>query len=64
VGVDAKLVNGLSWGYLASRVVYTYIYMRLGETRGLTEVRSAVWTLGILMSLGFFVAAGNKVNDS
>lgn len=64
-GVSAQTMNVLSVGWLASRVLYTYVYIwyqgreKLGP--GQAPLRFKVWSVGATICMAMFVMAGLKV---
>ncbi|KAI2468401.1 hypothetical protein F4781DRAFT_398163 [Annulohypoxylon bovei var. microspora] len=61
-GLPAATLNNLTLGYLASRVLYTWVYIWGQENRKLIRQRPNVWGVGIALSLTMFVMAGMKGN--
>ncbi|KAI1364518.1 hypothetical protein F5Y08DRAFT_306560 [Xylaria arbuscula] len=57
-GLSPLVLNGLSLGYIASRIVYNYVYIFLGENRKLAGLRTPIWFVGIGQALALFVKAG------
>lgn len=62
-GLSRELVNSLSVGYLASRVVYNAAYV-LGETTFWGAARSILFFVGQGMIWALFVLAGKELNKS
>jgi uncharacterized MAPEG superfamily protein len=64
VGVSAVTMNVLSIAWLASRVLYTYVYIWYQATEklapGQTPLRTKVWTVGAVICMSMFVLAGLK----
>ena len=60
-GLDRGLVNGLSLGYLASRVVYGFAYV-FGETTFWGVVRSLLFFVGQGQVWALFILAGKALN--
>ncbi|KAF2235905.1 hypothetical protein EV356DRAFT_499129 [Viridothelium virens] len=60
-GVDTGLLNTLSWGYVASRLVYNLVYLN-NTTQGIALMRTLVFFSGIGLCVGMFVSAGNKAS--
>lgn len=56
--LDVGVVNALSWGYIVSRGVYTYIYLN-NEGLPFSNVRSVVYVGGVALCMTMFVMAGN-----
>lgn len=56
--LDVGYLNMLSWGYIASRVVYTYIYLN-NTSLGFAYVRSVVFVGGVGLCMTMFVSAAN-----
>ena len=63
-GLRPETLNILSWGYIASRLAYNYVYIKLGANIKVTPFRSALWATSIFISLGLFVAAGVQFNKA
>ncbi|KAI0593578.1 hypothetical protein F4775DRAFT_577343 [Biscogniauxia sp. FL1348] len=62
-GVDFWTLNVLCYGYLASRVVYTWVYIYGQELQSVpAQTRTVVWFAGIALILGLFFAPGVKVD--
>ncbi|KAL2211670.1 hypothetical protein CC79DRAFT_1328982 [Sarocladium strictum] len=63
-GVSPLLMNWLSIGWLASRVLYTYVYViwQANEVLGPDDVptRFKVWAIGATLAMLMFVLAGLK----
>ena len=62
-GLRPQTLNIVSWGYIVTRLVYNYIYIRLGSREKLTPLRSLVWSLSLFISLGLFLSAGLKLKN-
>ncbi|KAF7192246.1 hypothetical protein HII31_06278 [Pseudocercospora fuligena] len=60
-GLDALTLNGLTLGYLATRVFYNWCYIA-GETAGMAKARTAAYMGGLGMLMTIFVKAGQKLN--
>jgi len=56
--LDVGYLNMLSWGYIASRVVYTYVYLN-NTSLGFAYVRSVVFVGGVGLCMTMFVSAAN-----
>jgi uncharacterized MAPEG superfamily protein len=50
----------MAWGYIASRLVYNYVYIFLGGKLSTSLLRPVVWTGTVLIALSMFVSAGRK----
>lgn len=61
--VENRWLNGLSWGWLASRVVYNVLYVN-NETKALAKARAGVFMAGMGMIFTLFVQAGNKLRQA
>lgn len=59
-GVSANTMNTLSLGYLASRVLYTWVYIWGQENRKITPLRTIVWGVGIGLCMTMFIAASRS----
>lgn len=57
-GVPRSVLNAMSWGYIGLRVTYNFVYINLGGNRKTHWMRSLVWGLGVITSVGLFVTAG------
>lgn len=56
---DKGLLNALSWGYIASRVVYNLIYITSdSRSTGLGAARTAVWQVGTAIIFTLWIKAG------
>ena len=64
-GVSTQAMNVLSIGWLASRMLYTYVYIwyqaREKLVIGQAPLRWNVWLVGTVMLMSMFVQAGLKV---
>lgn len=60
--LDSMWLNGLSVGYLISRMVYTLIYIN-NTTGTLAATRTGVFASGLGMVCMLFVLAGNEVRN-
>ena len=58
--LDSKLLNGLSLGYVMSRLVYMWVYVH-NETSSLANGRAAAFFSGIGMVFALFIKAGTKL---
>ncbi|KAI1411644.1 hypothetical protein F5Y13DRAFT_164729 [Hypoxylon sp. FL1857] len=61
-GLPADTLNTLSLGYLASRVLYTWVYIWGQENRKLIPLRTIVWGVAMGLSMAMFVQAGLRGN--
>ncbi|KAK0646530.1 hypothetical protein B0T16DRAFT_353016 [Cercophora newfieldiana] len=61
-GVPKESLNTLTLGYVASRVVYNWVYVFGQDNSRLAPVRSLTWIGGMGLLLGLFVKAGNALN--
>lgn len=59
-GVPVKTLNYLSLAYLASRVGYNTVYIRLQENKKLAPLRSVCWNISIGIIATLWIKAGNK----
>lgn len=59
-GLDAGYLNALSTAYVATRVVYTFVYVS-NRTRAVAHIRSVVYVGGSLLVMAMFVGAGNEM---
>ncbi|KUJ07310.1 uncharacterized protein LY89DRAFT_789773 [Mollisia scopiformis] len=55
--LDTKTLNTFVASYLASRVLYTLIYINVSKN-SLSYFRTVVWLTGAVMCLGIFVKSG------
>ena len=58
--LEPKWLNGLAFGYLASRVLYNYLYI-YNDTKRMARGRAAVFMSGMGMIFALFVRAGEKL---
>jgi len=63
-GLDARTLNLLSAGYLATRLIYNYIYIYLGSSAKIAPLRSLVWAVSLFFSLGLFISSGLKLKNA
>lgn len=63
-GVEPATLNALTWGYVATRVAYNVVYINFGESQNLSWVRTALWQVGALTSVGLFAQAGLKIMNA
>jgi uncharacterized MAPEG superfamily protein len=56
--LPAKTLNAMSVGYLAIRLVYTWVYIWGVQNAKLAPVRTLVWSTGCGLIMGLFVMAG------
>lgn len=61
-GLPAQTLNGLSGGYLLSRIVYNYIYIN-NTTEGMASARTVVFFAGIGQIFALFIKAGNALKN-
>lgn len=61
--LENRWLNGLSWGWLASRVVYNVLYVN-NSTKSLAKARAGVFMAGMGMIFTLFVKAGNKLRHA
>ncbi|TID04990.1 hypothetical protein CH35J_003242 [Colletotrichum higginsianum] len=63
-GVSAFTMNVLSLAWLASRVLYIFVYIWYQETEklvpGQAPLRFKIWSVGAMMCMSMFVLAGLK----
>ncbi|KAI1117579.1 hypothetical protein F5Y14DRAFT_448035 [Nemania sp. NC0429] len=57
-GLSALTLNSLTVGYIASRVVYNYVYIFLSGNRKFAGLRTPIWFVGIGSIMTLFVKAG------
>ena len=62
--MEPQSLNALTWGYVATRVGFNVVYIAMGESPGLSWVRTALWQAGALTSVGLFVQAGLKTMNA
>ncbi|MCJ1408154.1 hypothetical protein MMC19_002227 [Ptychographa xylographoides] len=62
-GVDHWWLNTLSGGYVASRVVYNFVYIN-NESVAVANARTGVFLSGIGMIFGLFIMAGNRLRNT
>ncbi|KAI0381665.1 hypothetical protein F5Y04DRAFT_65473 [Hypomontagnella monticulosa] len=56
-GLSASTMNGLSIGYLATRVLYTWIYIWGQENRKMAPLRTIVWGINMIICMTMFSMA-------
>lgn len=61
--LDPSLLNGLSLGYLATRILYNVVYIN-NETLSLAMVRATSYVGGLGMLFTMFIKAGNKLSKT
>lgn len=61
-GLPAQTLNTLSGGYLASRIVYNFIYIN-NSTEALGNLRTAVFLTGLGQIFTLFIKSGNILVD-
>ena len=61
-GVPTQRMNTLALTYVASRVLYNYVYVVLQDNSRLAVLRPLVWGVGITVIMMLFVAAGKALN--
>ncbi|KAI8959473.1 hypothetical protein F5Y11DRAFT_332948 [Daldinia sp. FL1419] len=59
-GLSAKTLNALALGYLAARVLYTWIYIWGQENRRITPLRTVVWSVAMGCCMALFSLAGAR----
>lgn len=58
-GLPAQLINLLSLGYIASRVVYSWVYIFAQDNPKFSPMwRTRVWGIGQICIMTLFVKAG------
>lgn len=60
-GVPTATVNKLALGYIASRVVFNYIYVFLQDNRKFAPLRTLVWMAGIAIIFMLYTSAGRAI---
>jgi uncharacterized MAPEG superfamily protein len=60
--VPLATLNGLILGYVASRVVYNYVYVVLQNNSKMAPVRSPTWLSGAVIISWLFVLVGKAAN--
>lgn len=61
-GLETRILNIATIGYVLSRLAFLYAYIVLGENRKLANLRSAIWFSGIGCIVTLFVKAGYAVS--
>lgn len=61
-GLPAQTLNLLSGGYIASRLVYNWLYMNT-TNQSLAPLRTAVFFVGLGQIFALFVQSGNILKD-
>jgi uncharacterized MAPEG superfamily protein len=59
-GLPSQTLNGLSAGYVLSRVLYTAFYVSNTNPK-ISDIRSALWLVGVGQCITLFVKAGNAL---
>ncbi|TDZ87614.1 hypothetical protein C8034_v006702 [Colletotrichum sidae] len=59
-GVDARLVNLLSLGYIGSRILFNIVYVRLQDNRNWAPMRSLSWMVGIGITFTLYIKAAGQ----
>lgn len=59
-GLESTVLNGLAYGYVASRVVYNVVYVN-NTSKVMASGRSVVWMSGVGCCFGLFILAGNRL---
>jgi uncharacterized MAPEG superfamily protein len=59
-GLSSSTLNGLSAGYVVSRVVYTAVYMNNTNPK-FSDLRSLLWLIGVGQCITLFVKAGKAL---
>ncbi|KAI2615140.1 hypothetical protein GGR54DRAFT_309988 [Hypoxylon sp. NC1633] len=59
--VSADTMNTLALCYLASRLLYTWIYIWGQENRKIRPLRTIVWCVGIILTMNMFIKAGSGI---
>jgi uncharacterized MAPEG superfamily protein len=62
-GLSSRTLNGLSAGYVISRVAYTAVYISNTNPKW-SDLRSVLWLLGIAQCITLFVEAGKALQRS
>ncbi|KJZ79019.1 hypothetical protein HIM_01792 [Hirsutella minnesotensis 3608] len=57
-GLPVAQLNRLTLGYIASRIVYNYVYISLQTNRRVAALRSLVWFVGIGLSMNLWIRSG------
>ncbi|OAA43156.1 membrane protein [Metarhizium rileyi] len=60
VGLHVSDLNTLSIGYLLSRLAYVFCYVKLGENRKLSSLRSLMWSISVGLCFTMWMKAGSK----
>ncbi|KAI5862278.1 hypothetical protein GGS23DRAFT_115907 [Durotheca rogersii] len=60
-GVPAATMNALSLGYLATRALYTWVYIWGQENRRMYPARTIVWFVNMIIVMTAFVQAGLRL---
>jgi uncharacterized MAPEG superfamily protein len=61
-GVPKDTLNVMTLGYVASRVVYNWVYVFAQDNSRVAPLRSLVWLVGVGLLTGLWVKAGNGLN--
>ena len=59
-GLSSSTLNGLSAGYVVSRVVYTAVYINNTNPK-FSDLRSLLWLVGVGQCINLFVKAGKAL---
>jgi uncharacterized MAPEG superfamily protein len=59
-GLSLETLNYLSLGYIASRIMYTWVYIFGQDNPHFAAVRTVVWSAGTGFVCTFFVKAGQN----
>ncbi|CZR64805.1 uncharacterized protein PAC_14704 [Phialocephala subalpina] len=62
-GLPSSTLNTLSFSYLATRVLYNFIYIN-NTSLAMANLRSVVFVTGVGICFTLFVKAGNVLKDS
>jgi len=61
-GLSAQTLNTLTGGYLASRMIYTYIYIN-NTSDAMANARTGIFLTGIGLIFTLFIKSGNALKD-
>ena len=56
-GLDAQQLNGVVWGYIASRLVYSFLYASISSGSA-SYARTLVFMIGVFLNLYLLIRGG------
>ncbi|KAI6785718.1 Membrane associated eicosanoid/glutathione metabolism-like domain protein [Emericellopsis cladophorae] len=64
VGIEPRILNALTWGYVASRIAFNVAYVHMCQETSMSFLRSALWQGGAWTIVSIWISAGLKAMNA